>query len=281
MTSDNVFTHTKPLENESDDRKGENGIHPLYPTNVGQPNNGVQVPMKSTKKPSKTDSKYPDPFALSPHQPTKVEPPSKYDFDSYDDDVDDIDDEEEEDGGGGDDGKRPISPGLGPGFFNPTLPKPQYTDYDFNGDNFHRPSSSSASSPHQHKPQKPNPYNPYIIQHGDGKHELINILGGNAQNIPPQINIEHLLHQIQGGHTGGGDVNGQSQPTYGIQQTPDGLNYPFGIGQRPSPYGIPNDGNQKAPVQPQGDIIIIIFTKKIARFSIDCFLDLMLNIFHG
>lgn len=252
-TSDNSFTHHKPLENDSGDHKEVNGIHPLYSTNVGQPNKGVQVSTKSTKKPSKTDSKYPESFA----PPNKEEPPSKYDFDNYDDDdSDDTDNEEDDD----DDRKRPNSPGLGPGFFNPTLPKPQYTDYDFSGDNFHRPSSS----PHQHKPQKPNPYNPYIIQHGDGKHELINILGGNAQNIPPQINIEHLLHQIQGGHTGAVDVNGQSQPAYGIQQTPDGLSYPFGIGQRPSPY-IPNDENQKAPVQPQGNVITsIIFYTKIA-----------------
>lgn len=235
--------HQNPLENDSDDHKEAHGI------NAGQPNKGVQVSTKSTKKPSKTDSKYSEPFAPTPppHQPNKEDPPSKYDFDNYDgdedDDEDDVDGEEEN----GDDGKRPISPGLGPGFFNPSLPKPQYTDYDFNGDNFHRP-----SSPHQHKPQKPNPYNPYIIQHGDGKHDLINLLGGNAQNIPPQINIEHLLHQIQGGHTGAVDGNGQPQPAYGIQQTPDGLGYPFNIGQRPSPY-IPNDGNQKAPVQPQGN----------------------------
>lgn len=218
-----------------------------------QPDKGVQVSMKPTKKPSKTDSKYPESFSSPQQHPTKVEPPSKYDFDSYDDvDEEDNDDDEEDDNVN----KRPISPGLGPGFFNPSLPKPQYTDYDFNGDNFHRPSSS----PHQHKPHKPNPYNPYIIQHGDGKHELINILGGNAQNLPSQINIEQLLHQIQGGHTGTGDANGQSQPTYGVQQTPDGLGYPFDIGQHQSPY-IPNDGNQKAPVQPQGNVINTIIRK--------------------
>lgn len=198
--------------------------------------------MKPTKKPSKTDSKYQGPFA--PPTTTKVEPPSKYDFDNYDD-VNDSDD-----GDDGDGNKRPISPGIGPGFFNPTLNKPQYSDYEFSGDNYHRP------SPHQYKPQKPNSYNPYIIQHGDGKHELISILGGNGQNLPPQINIEHLLHQIQGGNTANGDINSQSQPPYGAHQTPDALNYPFGIGQRPSQY-IPNDGNQKAPVQPQGFRIYI------------------------
>lgn len=196
--------------------------------------------MKPTKKPTKTDSKYPGPYA--PQPPTKVDPPSKYDFDNYDNiENEDVDNDE----------KQPISPGLGPGFFNPTLTKPQYSDYDFNGDNFHHP-----SPPNQHnKQQKPNSFNPYILhqQHGDGKHELISILGGNAQNLPPQISIEHLLHQIQGGTAGAGDGNGQSQPPYGVQQTPDGLNYgPFGIGQRPPPF-ISNDGtNQKAPVQPHG-----------------------------
>lgn len=222
----------------------------------------------------KTDSKYPGPLAPPQEQPTKGEPPSKYDFDNYDDANDE--DDENEDGN-----DKPFSPGLGPGFFNPTLPKPQYNDYDFNGDNFHRP-SSSASAPHQHKPQKPNPYNPYIIRHGDGKHELINILGGNAQNIPPQINIEHLLHQIQGGVNGGGgdgggvnaangDGNGQSQSTYGIQQTPDGLSYPFDIGQRPLPY-IPSGGNQKEPIQPQGNSTYYYFcTHTHAHMLVDQF----------
>lgn len=253
-TVDTTFTHKKPLANEHNDHKDENGIgHPLYPTSITQPNKGVQIGQKPTKKPTKTDSKYPGPYAPPPpHQhPTKVEPPSKYDFDHYDNiENEDVDNDE----------KQPIPPGLGPGFFNPTLNKPQYSDYDFNGDNFHHPSPPI----NQHKQQKPNPFNPFILhqQHGggagggiggDGKHELISILGGNAQNLPPQISIEHLLHQIQGGTaTGGGDANGQSQPPYAVQ-TPDGLNYgPFGIGQRPF---IPNDGNPKAPVQPHGKIL--------------------------
>lgn len=244
------------MEGETDDHKEENGIHPLYPTSIGQPNKGVNVPVKPIKKPSKTDSKYPGPYAP---QPPKVEPPSKYDFDNYED-VEDEENANENDNENED--KRPISPGLGPGFFNPTLPKQQY-DYDFNGDNFHRPSPS-----HPHKPQKANPYNPYIIQHGDGKHELISILGANPQNLPPHISIEHLLHQIQGGNIGNGDGNGQSQPPYSGQQTPDGLNFPFGIGQRPSQF-IPNDGNQKAPIQPQGkpfdflhfDLFLISFSE--------------------
>lgn len=241
-TADTAFTHKKPHDNE---HKDENGIgHPLYPTSITQPNKGVQVsPMKPTKKPTKTDTKYPGPYA--PQPPTKVEPPSKYDFDNYDNiENEDVDNDD----------KHPIPPGLGPGFFNPTLNKPQYSDYDFNGDNFQHPSPPNQ----QHKQQKPNAFNPYILhqQHSDGKHELISILGGNAQNLPPQISIEHLLHQIQGGTAGGGggagDVNGQHQPPYGVQQGPDGLNYgPFG---RPPPPYISNDGNQKAPVPPHGEI---------------------------
>lgn len=239
ISLDNTFMHKKPLETENDDRKEENGIHPLYPTNIGQPNKGVQVPLKPSKKPSKTDSKYSGPLmpqVATPPPPTKPDPPSKYDFNHYDD----IDDEEDD--------KNPIPTGLGPGFFNPTLTKHQYTDYDFNGDNFHR------LPPHQQKPQKPNQYNPYIIQHGDGKHELINILGGNAPNVPPHISIEHLLQQFQGGNGGPGDVSSQSQQPYGVQQTQNGLNYPFGIGQRPSLH-IPNEANQKPAVQPQGKCI--------------------------
>lgn len=226
---DNPFTHKKPIDNENDDRKEENGIHPLYPTNIGQPNKGVQVPMKSTKKPTKIDSNYPGPSII----PTKTEPPSKYDnFDNYDD----VDEEEND--------KKPLSPGSGPGpgFFNPTLTKHQYPDYDFNGDNYHR-----LPPPHT-KPQKPNQFNPYIIQHGDGKHELI--LGGNTQNLPPHL--QHVLQQFQDGNVGGGagvDANGQLQPPYGVHQNQNGLNYPFGIGQHPS-LQIPNESNQKIPVQP-------------------------------
>lgn len=234
----------------------------MYPTSITQPNKGVQIGLKPTKKPTKTDSKYPGPYA--PQPPTKVEPPSKYDFDNYDNiENEDVDNDE----------KQPIPPGLGPGFFNPTLTKPQYSDYDFNGDNFHHPSPPI----NQHKQQqKPNPFNQYILhqQHGggggsDGKHELISILGGNA----PQISIEHLLHQIQGGTASGagGDINGQSQPSYAVQQTPDGLNYgPFGIGQRPF---IPNDGNPKAPVQPHGIIYSISSHMNSLSKFLFCFLN--------
>lgn len=54
-----------------------------------------------TKKPTKTHSKYPGQYA----------PPPPYHLITR----------------------------LGPGFFHPTLNKPQYSDYDFNGDNSHHP----------------------------------------------------------------------------------------------------------------------------------------------
>lgn len=176
------------------------------------------MPQKPTKKPSKTDPKYPGPFI--PQTPMKVEPPSAYDFDNYGD----VDDE--------DDRKKPIPSGLGSGFYSPTLNKHQYSDYDFNGDNFHR------LPPHQHKPQKSNQFNPYIIQHG-----------GSAQNLPPHF--QHILQQFQGVKAGSSDVNGQSQPPYGGHQLQNGLNYPFSV-SHPA-FHIPNEGNQKAPVQPQGN----------------------------
>ncbi|XP_031630800.1 putative epidermal cell surface receptor isoform X2 [Contarinia nasturtii] len=225
---DSIFIHKKPIENENNDHKEENGIHPLYPTSIGQPNKGVQVPVKPTKKPTKTDTKYPGPIISQ--APTKLEPPTKYDsFDNYDD----VDEEDND--------KKPISPELGNGFFNPSLTKHQYPDYDFNGDSYHR-------LPPETKPQKPNQYNPFIIQHGDGKHELI--LGGNGQNH--HLNIEHILQQIQGGNGGSGIDGGQSQPPYGVHhQAPNGLSYPFGIGQHPLSQ-IPNESNQKIPLLPAG-----------------------------
>lgn len=228
-------------ENENDDGKIENGIHPLYPMNIGQPDKGVQLPPHLSKKPSNMDTKYSGPFA--PQKPTKAPLPPKYHFDNYDDvDVDENDDE------------KPISPGLGSGFFNPTLTKHQYSDYDFGGgDNFHR------LPPHAQNPHTSNQYNPYIMQeqqqqHGDGKHELINILGGNAQNLPPHL--QHILQQFQGGNTGLADISNQNQQPYGGHQAPNGHNYPFSIGQHPS-LQIPNEANQKIPVQPQGNEVCL------------------------
>lgn len=216
--------HKKPDENANDDNQKENGIHPLYPTNIHNPFNGVQVPIKTTK-----------PTKLPPTTTTS----SKYDYE-YEFEDDDDDD------------KKPIA-NIGPGFFNPTLTKHQYIDYDQNifnnNENYHR----LPSTPHnnQPKPQKPNQYNPFIgQQHGNGKHELINILGGN---LPPHLHIEHILQQIQNGNSGGSDVNSQSQSPFGSHQLQHGLNYPFGIGQHPSMHN-PNQANQKVPIQPQGNV---------------------------
>lgn len=197
--------------------------------NIGQPDKGVQLLPNFSKKPSNMDTKY------GTLKPTKPTPPPKYHFENYDDvEVDDDDD------------KKPISPGLGSGFFNPTLTKHQYSDYDFNGDTFHR-----LPPPHVQKPHTSNQFDPYIIQqHGDGKQELINILGGNAQNLPPHL--QHILQQFQGGNAGSADINAQNQQPYGGHQVQNGHNYPFTIGQHPS-LQIPNEANQKIPIQPQGN----------------------------
>lgn len=202
----------------------------MYPTNIHNPFNGVQIPIKITK-------------------PTKLPPtistPSKYDYE-----YDEFEDDDDED-------KKTIA-NIGPGFFNPTLTKHQYIDYDQNifnnNENFHRlPSSPHNNQPKRQKPQKPqkpNQYSPFIGQNVNGKHELINILGGN---LPPHLHIEHILQQIQNGNSGGSEGNGQSQSPFGSHQLQHGLNYPFGIGQHPSMY-VPNEANQKRPIQPQGNV---------------------------
>lgn len=217
---------------EDEDRK-ENGIHPLYPSNVNNPSKGVQVPVKSTKKPSKTDFKFQGPFAPQPPHSSNTDD-SKFDFENYD--------EEDEDTGEVSANKKPTSPTengpIGPGFLNPSITKHEYSDYDqaiFNQGDFHRPQ--------QQKPQK-QPYNPFIIQHGDGQQELINILGGNSQNLPPHLRIEHILQHIQG--NGGSDIEGQPQPPFNGQPSPNGINYPF---------GHPN--NQKIPGRVQGDFLFM------------------------
>lgn len=243
--------HKKPIETGYGDSKMQNGIHPLYPMNIGNPDKGVQVMPNSLKKPLNMDTKYSD--SMMAQKPTKAQLPSKYHFNNYDE-VGDVND----DGGADDDGKKPISPGLGSGFFNPTLTKNQYTDFDFNGDNFHR------LPPNVQKPHAPDQYNPYIIQqHGDGKQELINILGGNAQNLPPHL--QHILQQIQGGNDGAADISIHNQQPYGGHQVQNGLNYPFAIGQHPSLH-IPNEANQKLPIQPQGNEVCLNLLASIASF---------------
>lgn len=225
---------------EDDENGKENGIHPLYPTKDERPGkgngSGSQKPMK---KPTKNDSKYPGgPYAT---KPTASHENPKYDFDNYDNvDEDDEDGDEEDHVHGNKKGHNH----PGPGFFNPTITKHQYGDYDqsvyTNGGDFHRPTQ-------QQKPHKQS-YNPYIIHHQNGQQELISILGSNGQNLPPNLSIEHILQHIQG--NGGANVGGsdiESHPAFGIQQTANGLNFPFG--QTPQIH-VPNDGNQKIPGRP-------------------------------
>lgn len=239
-THDSSFIHKNPnknvydssVSNENEDENGkENGIHPLYSTNNERPHKGV-VSQKPMKKPTKSDSKYQGPFASLPSPPPQSTENTKYDFDNYDDG-----DEEQS--------NKKLPPptqngnGPGPGFFNPSITKHQYSDYDqtlFNNGDFHQPQ--------QQKPHK-QPYNPYIIQHGDGQQELINILGGNAQNIPPHLRIEHILQHIQG--TGAADNDGQTQSTYGGQQTP---NYPFN--PQGQPIHMPNEAHANMQGRPNG-----------------------------
>lgn len=224
-----------------DDENGkENGIHPLYPTKDERPNKGIASgAQKPMKKPTKTDSKYPGvPYGI---KPTASNENPKYDFNNYD--IVDEDDEAEADHVHG---SKKGHNHAGPGFFNPTITKHQYGDYDesvyTNGGNFHRPTS-------QQKPHKPS-YNPYIIQHPNGQQELLSILGSNGQNLPPNLSIEHILQHIQGNggaNVAPGDI--ESHPAYGIQQAPNGLNFPFGQTPQIHP-NAPNDGNQKIPGRP-------------------------------
>lgn len=239
--SEMPFGHKIKPSTGSDDNEDDDGHgRPLYPIPVDQPTKGG----KPTKKPSKV--------------PTKTEPPLKYDFDSYDE----IDEDDEHDNNENKKHPQHNGGGYGPGFFNPTLTKHQYTDYDqgiYNNENYHH-----RLPPHQTQPPKPNQFNPYLMQHGgDGgaggaganKHELINLLGGN-QNLPPHVRIEHILQHIQGANEANGDVGGHSQPPFGFN-TQNGLNYPFGI-QHPALGGIPNEPNQKVPIQPQGKFCCVI-----------------------
>lgn len=237
----------------------DNGIHPLYPTTDGRPSKGgyegVKPLDKPQKKPAKGDKdkdKYAGPFA--PSAPSHT---TKYEFANYDDD-DDVDDE---------DRLRPHhrpaqSNGPGPGFFNPSATKNQFPDYDqglyHNGASHQQRPSHTAHGPggsgnHNNNNNKPNAFNPFVVQQpgSDGiEHdklppELFNILGGNAQNIPPHLRIEHLLQQIQGG-AGGSDTNGNDggQGLFGGSQ-----GFPFG--QQHSP-GSGVGGGQQVATRPSG-----------------------------
>lgn len=217
----------------------ENGIHPLYPTADGRPpKNGVQPLSKPQKKPTKSDNKFVGPFAPSGGGDR---PPPKFEFNNYDD--------EDEEGLGPQ--HRPNaqnSNGPGPGFFNPSATKNQYPDYDqaifHNGQVPQRPAPG----------QKPGGFNPFAVQggnavlgNGNGAEpqdklppELLSILGGNAQNIPPHLRIEHLLQQIQG--------NGNTAENEG-QQHPFGISSQGGFPFTPQ-LNQPQLPNQRPPVGP-------------------------------
>jgi len=194
-----------PPDNKKDTKptKDENGIHPLYPSSIDNPSKGVQVPSKPTKKATKTETKFPGPFET----PSKPGQSTKYDFNHYDDVNEHI--KPEHDG-------QP-----GPGFFNPSITKHQYPDYD---------QTVFQNGPPAQKPSKPNQFNPYLIPPGGNRQEIFNILGGNIpQNVPPHLlgsHIEHLLQQIQ---ENGGDGGEHQVPPYGnIPPNPNVPNYPFG-----------------------------------------------------
>lgn len=210
----------------------DNGIHPLYPTADGRPPKGFEgvKPLdKPQKKPTKGD-KYAGPGANGGH--------TKYEFANYDDD-------DEEDIGLGPQ-HRPGNPSTvqqqsngnpGPGFFNPAVSKNQYPDYDHAI--FHNGQQQQHQRPQLNQPSKPGAFNPFVVHQpiggGNGADdqdklppELFNILGGNAQNIPPHLRIEHLLQQIQGQPAGGaanGADSSDGQHVFG-GQSPGG--FPFG-----------------------------------------------------
>lgn len=231
----------KPIENKpspNDERKEENGIHPLYPSFIEHPFKGVQGPGKPSKKPTKTDTK----FTGSPQLPTKTGvSPNKFDFDPYDSDDKEHHKHDHDLANGSNEPS--IGPGPGPGFFNPSLTKHQYADYD---------QAIYQNGGEQQKPSKPNQFNPYLIPHGDNRQELLNILGGNGpQNLPPHLRIEHILQQFQG--NGDGE---QTPPPFGNpQQNQNGLNYQFGIGQQPTGNG-----------QPQGKLFKIFASYRLSLF---------------
>lgn len=197
---------------------------------------------KGTKKPI-GDTKYIGPYATQPPATTED---TKYEFDNYDD----VDEEEENDENVNQHGHRVRPPNNGheinpgPGFFNPSITKHQYPDYEqniyTNGEDYH--TQHGLPTNNNQKPIKQPPFNPYLIQHGNEQPEIINILAGNGQNQPPHISLEHILQHIQGGGNTNPAINPQTH--FGMQQPHN--NYPFG--HLPSPPHLINDVNGgKAP----------------------------------
>lgn len=257
----------------SEQNETENGIHPLYPTADGRPpKNGVQPLSKPHKKPSKNDSKFTGPFAPSAGD----RPPNKFEFNNYEDEDDE-----------GLTLHRPTAPhngGPGPGFFNPSATKNQYPDYD--QAIFHN--EQIPNRPHPGAGQKPSAFNPFAVQGGNvvlgnGNNngnsngnsngaeqqdklptELLSILGGNAQNIPPHLRIEHLLQQFQG--NGNVENDGQGQHPFGIPSqggfpfSPQ-LNQPQIPNQRPA-----GPGNFFLCVHPLHTLVFLINTAETLSF---------------
>lgn len=176
-----------------------NNHHPLYPTVDGKP---PKIPQeKPHKKPSKLDNnsnKYHDSFTHT--IPEQNEDNNKFDYQNYDEDITNHHQHTN---------TNPQDPG--PGFFNPSTTKNQYSDYDH--------SYGEQGVNHQ----KPNP--PYHQYGQDSIHpdklppELFNILGPNTQNVQPHIRLEQLLQHIQG-----------SDPNQGPLLHGQNIHLPFGGG---------------------------------------------------
>lgn len=111
----------------------------------------------------------------------------------------------------------------GPGFFNPDASKGQY------------PEHPDHSLHHQHPVDK----------------QLFNILGQNAQNIPPHIRIDQLLQHIQGQDQNQGPLLHGFQPI----QIANGINY--------NQYGENTDHNSHRP----GSYFIFLISYKFATLK--------------
>lgn len=219
----------KPSSTKQPAIDNNNGIHPLYPTADGRPPKGIYDGVKPLEKPQKKPTKgdkFPGPFVPIP--PAGSGHQNKYEFGNYDD-VDDDDINNGRPPQRPNNMNNPNSGGPGPGFFNPSATKNQFPDYDQGLFQQQRPQ----------QPGKPNAFNPFVVQQHGGAGdeqdklppELFNILGGNAQNIPPHLRIEHLLQQIQGGAGAGSAGNDGQHPLFGLQG-----GFPFGGQQQvPSP----------------------------------------------
>lgn len=191
-----------------------NKHHPLYPTVDGKP---PKIPQeKPHKKPSKLDNdanKYHDSFTHT--IPDQNDDNNKFDYQNYDEDI--INHHHNTNSNAQD---------PGPGFFNPSTTKNQYTDY---GDHYGDAGVQQKPNPTYHQ------YGQDSIHSDKLPPELFNILGPNGQNVQPHIRIEQLLQHIQGPDANQGPLlHGQNVhlPFGGIDQRPNP-----GTVQRPGPTG--------------------------------------------